>query len=63
MLAKIKKDLVKRILDELGKRAKAEDGDYDTFWEQFGQVIKEGIYEDQEQREKLLDLARFPLHP
>jgi len=59
VLAKIKKDLVKRILDELGKRAQAEDGDYDTFWEQFGQVIKEGIYEDREQREKLLDLARF----
>ena len=59
VLAKIKKDLVRRVLDELTKRAKAEDGDYETFWEQFGQVIKEGIYEDQEQREKLLDLARF----
>ncbi len=59
VLAKIKKDLVKRILDELSKRAKAEDGDYETFWEQFGQVIKEGIYEDHGQREKLLDLARF----
>ena len=59
VLAKIKKDLVKRILDELSKRAKAEDGDYETFWEQFGQVIKEGIYEDQDQREKLLELARF----
>ncbi|MGI9435606.1 MAG: molecular chaperone HtpG [Geminicoccaceae bacterium] len=79
VLAKIKKDLVKRILDELTKRAKAKTidaetadakadddkagnngtGDYDTFWEQFGQVIKEGIYEDHEQREKLLDLARF----
>ncbi len=59
VLAKIKKDLVKRILDELAKRAKAEDGDYDSFWEQFGQVIKEGIYEDHESREKLLDLARF----
>ncbi len=59
VLAKIKKDLVKRILDDMTKRAKAEDGDYDTFWEQFGQVIKEGIYEDHESREKLLDLARF----
>ncbi|MEZ5934398.1 MAG: molecular chaperone HtpG [Alphaproteobacteria bacterium] len=59
VLAKIRKDLVKRILDELGKRAKAEDGEYDTFWEQFGQVIKEGIYEDRDQRDKLLDLARF----
>ncbi len=59
VLAKIKKDLVKRILDELSKRAKADDGDYETFWEQFGQVIKEGIYEDRDQREKLLELARF----
>ncbi|MDH3662803.1 MAG: molecular chaperone HtpG [Alphaproteobacteria bacterium] len=64
VLAKIRKDLVKRILDELTKRAKAEanednGGGYDTFWEQFGQVIKEGIYEDHEQREKLLELARF----
>ncbi|MGH1478159.1 MAG: molecular chaperone HtpG [Geminicoccales bacterium] len=59
VLAKIKKDLVKRILDELTKRAKAKDGNYDTFWEQFGQVIKEGIYEDHDQRERLLDLARF----
>ncbi len=59
VLAKIKKDLVRRVLDELTKRAKAEDGDYETFWEQFGQVIKEGIYEDQDQRDKLLDLARF----
>ena len=59
VLAKIKKDLVKRILDELAKRAKAEDGDYEAFWEQFGQVIKEGIYEDRDQREKLLELARF----
>jgi len=50
---------VKRILDELTKRAKAKDGNYDSFWEQFGQVIKEGIYEDHDQREKLLDLARF----
>ena len=64
VLAKIKKDLVKRILDELAKRAKAEtkedeENGYETFWEQFGQVIKEGIYEDHGQREKLLDLARF----
>ena len=63
VLAKIKKDLVKRILDELSKRAKAEDGDYETFWEQFGQVIKEGIYEDRDQREKLLELARFRSNP
>ena len=54
VLARIRKDLVKRLLDELERRAKAEDGDYGTFWEQFGAVLKEGLYEDHEQRERLL---------
>ena len=59
VLAKIKKDLVKRVLDELERRAKAEDGGYAAFWENFGSVLKEGMYEDHEQRERLLELARF----
>ena len=59
VLAKIRKDLIKRVLDELERRAKAENGDYATFWENFGAVLKEGIYEDHEQRERLLELARF----
>jgi molecular chaperone HtpG len=59
VLAKIKKDLVKRVLDELERRAKAEDGGYAVFWENFGSVLKEGMYEDHEQRERLLELARF----
>jgi molecular chaperone HtpG len=59
VLAKIKKDLVKRVLDELERRAKAEDGGYASFWENFGSVLKEGIYEDHDQRERLLELARF----
>jgi molecular chaperone HtpG len=59
VLAKIRKDLVKRVLDELERRAKAEDGGYASFWENFGAVLKEGIYEDHEQRERLLELARF----
>jgi molecular chaperone HtpG len=59
VLARIRKDLVKRVLDELERRAKAEDGDYATFWGSFGAVLKEGVYEDHEQRERLLELARF----
>ena len=59
VLAKIKKDLVKRVLDELERRAKAEDGGYAIFWENFGSVLKEGLYEDHDQRERLLELARF----
>jgi molecular chaperone HtpG len=59
VLAKIKKDLVKRVLDELERRSNAEDGNYARFWESFGSVLKEGMYEDHEQRERLLELARF----
>jgi molecular chaperone HtpG len=59
VLAKIRKDLVKRVLDELERRARAEDGGYGAFWESFGAVLKEGIYEDHDQRERLLELARF----
>jgi molecular chaperone HtpG len=59
VLARIRKDLVKRLLDELDRRARAEDGDYATFVDQFGAVLKEGLYEDHEHRERLLDLVRF----
>jgi molecular chaperone HtpG len=59
VLARIRKDLVKRVLDELERRSSAEDGGYVTCWESFGAVLKEGIYEDHEQRERLLELARF----
>jgi molecular chaperone HtpG len=59
VLAKIRRDLVKRVLDELDRRAKADEGDYEKFWQSFGPVLKEGMYEDHEQRERLLELARF----
>ncbi|HEX5079737.1 MAG TPA: molecular chaperone HtpG [Geminicoccaceae bacterium] len=59
VLAKIRRDLVKRLLDELDRRAKADPADYEKFWGSFGAVLKEGMYEDHEQRERLLELARF----
>jgi len=59
VLARIRKDLVKRLLDELDRRAKAEDGNYASFWDHFGAVLKEGLYEDHEQRPRLLELVRF----
>ncbi len=59
VLAKVRRDLVKRVLDELERRAKADAADYQKFWQSFGAVLKEGMYEDHEQRERLLELARF----
>ncbi|HEY6335134.1 MAG TPA: molecular chaperone HtpG, partial [Alphaproteobacteria bacterium] len=59
VLAKMRTGLVKRTLDELDKKAKDDPKDYASFWQNFGAVLKEGLYEDPEQRERLLALARF----
>ena len=45
-LRKISKTLKKRILTELGKLKDKDSEKFDKFWENFGAVIKEGIYED-----------------
>lgn len=58
-LAKIRAGLVKRVLDELAKKATDAPEEYAEFWEAFGAVLKEGIYEDFENRDRLLGLARF----
>ena len=59
LLAKIRAALVKRSLAELTKLAEKEPESYAAFWNDFGAVLKEGLYEDGEQRETLLKLARF----
>lgn len=59
LLGRIRAGLVKRVLDELERKAKDDAKDYEQLWSTFGAVIKEGIYEDPEQRGRILDLARF----
>ena len=59
LLAKIKTGLVKRVLGDLEKKAAESAPDYIAFWKNFGAVIKEGLYEDQENRAGLIKLARF----
>ncbi|MCW9045509.1 MAG: molecular chaperone HtpG [Alphaproteobacteria bacterium] len=59
VLSKIKLGLVKRILGELKKKADKKPEEYATFWEAFGAVIKEGVYEDFTNRDALLDICRF----
>jgi len=59
LVGHIKKALVKRIFSELKKKATKKAEEYATFWDNFGAVLKEGLYEDHENREKLLELVRF----
>ncbi len=51
--------LTRRVLDMLAKMAGDEGDDYDGFWRQFGQVLKEGVIEDAANKEKLSRLLRF----
>ena len=51
--------LVKRVLDTLDKMSKKDAEKYQTFWNQFGEVLKEGPAEDFANREKVAGLFRF----
>lgn len=59
MLARMRSQITKRVLGELAKKAKDHPAEYAKFWDNFGAVLKEGIYEDPENRDALLELARF----
>ncbi len=59
VVAKIRQGLTKRVLADLEKKAEKEPEAFSTFWENFGAVLKEGIYEDSELRERILKVARF----
>jgi len=58
VLAKIRKAVTNKVLAELERKSKDAES-YARFWDSFGAVLKEGIYEDGERRDKLLKLARF----
>ena len=58
-VAKINKALVKRVLGELKKGLEKRRDEYATFWNGLGKVIKEGLYEDQANSEKLLEICLF----
>ena len=59
----IRESSTKRVLSMLEELANSDDEDkkkkYLTFWRQFGQVLKEGVGEDQANQERILKLLRF----
>ena len=57
-LKKIQKGLVSKLLKELKERSKNAE-EYNAFWSNFGSVLKEGLYEDFERRDEILELSRF----
>ena len=72
VIAKMRKVLVRRLLDEITAKAKTPADEpagpvegaakpiaYEDWWAEFGAVLKEGLYEDADNRARLLELARF----
>ncbi|MBR1087471.1 molecular chaperone HtpG [Bradyrhizobium manausense] len=58
-LAQIRKAVATRVVNELETLAEKDAENFTKIWDAFGAVLKEGIYEDFERREKLLALSRF----
>jgi len=58
VLARIRRAVTNRVLTELKSKAKDAE-DYNKFWENFGAVLKEGVWEDNDHRKELAPLLRF----
>lgn len=59
VFAAIRKGVTSHIVADLIRLAEQEPDAYGKIWDNFGAVIKEGLYEDYERRDALLKLARF----
>src|SRR6476661_9244352 len=58
-LTQIRQAVTGRVIGELERLGEKEPEAYAKIWDAFGPVLKEGIWEDYERREKLLALSRF----
>ena len=58
VLARIRKAVTNRVLTELKSKAKDAE-DYAKFWNNFGPILKEGVWEDAEHRKEISPLLRF----
>ena len=58
IMANIRTNSVKKVLDKLKTVAKNKEK-YSEFYEQYGRLIKEGVYQDFEHKDTLTDLLRY----
>jgi molecular chaperone HtpG len=60
LIAKMRKSIVKRVLNALKAKAEEDTNAYNSFWANFGEVMKEGLCEGAlEEKEQLLEVCRF----
>src|SRR5687768_10532620 len=54
-IALIRKAIVRRVLDTLKHMRADEMTQFTTFWKEFGRVVKEGLFQDQANKDALLE--------
>ena len=59
VVKRIRSALIRRVFNELKKKAEKDLEEFSKFWANFGAVLKEGLYEDHENRDKILEIVRF----
>lgn len=55
----MRRRLVKKVLSTVKEMMASNPDRYDTFWKQFGRVVKEGLVSDLENRDSILEIASF----
>lgn len=59
IIGAVRKAVATRILQELSKLASAEPEKFDSIWDNFGAVLKEGLHEEPQRRDAIFEIARF----
>ena len=58
-IAQIRKWLTRKVIDSLSDISQNDKEAYNTFWEQFGKVLKEGVSFDSENKDRITSLILF----
>jgi molecular chaperone HtpG len=59
VIGKIRSSVAKHVLGDLDKLSKNDPVAFGAFWQQFGSVVKEGLYDAAEHRHDIFKIARF----
>lgn len=59
VVQKIRSGLTKKILGEIDKLSRDDEEAFITLWQQFGMVLKEGLYDALEHRDDIFKICRF----
>ena len=55
----IRKSLTRKVIETLKQMRKDRPENFETFWKEFGKVLKEGLFRDPDRRDDLLEICTF----